>query len=118
MTDLSHLGGAVAVSGEQDGAQHDAWGGPRVPAHTRLLHRVWATDYVRLLADGDTGAAFNHLHRLRRQEPDADPWRLLELVAARALALAGDPSAPGAGVNVSAQLLAGGGAAGSEGGEQ
>ena len=116
MTDLSHLGGAVAAGVTEDGARSDNWGGPPVPARIGLFHRLWADQYVRLLADGDTGAAFRHLHRLRHEEPDADPWRLLEQVAKRALALS-TPDA-GNGVNVSPQSGDGTAAAGSEGGEQ
>lgn len=76
---------AVATGDTDDGARFDNWGGDRVPAVARTMHQVWAGEYVRLLAEGDTGAAFNHLHHLRYEEPEADPWRLLELVAKRAL---------------------------------
>lgn len=116
MADLTHLGSRVAGAGEQDGARFDGWGGAAVPAHVRAMHQHWAGEYARLLAEGDTGGAFSLLHRLRHSEPAADPWRLLELVARRAMAV----SAPdaGNGVNVSLQPGEGTAAAGSEGGER
>lgn len=86
---------AVATGNTDDGARFDNWGGATVPAATRTMHRVWAGEYVRLLAEGDTGAAFSHLHHLRYEEPDADPWRLLEHAVKRALAL-GDRPEPAA----------------------
>lgn len=85
---------AVATGATDDGARFDNWGGAAVPQIARTMHRVWAGEYVRLLSEGDTGAAFSHLHHLRYEEPDADPWRLLELVAKRALAAAPAAEAP------------------------
>jgi hypothetical protein len=85
---------AIATGDTDDGARFDNWGGDRVPAVTRIMHGVWAGEYVRLLSEGDTGAAFSHLHHLRHHEPDVDPWRLLEHAVTRALA--GTPSRGGA----------------------
>jgi hypothetical protein len=80
---------AVPVGPRADGAEHDGWGGAVVPAHVRTMHRIWAGEYVRLEAEDGAGAGLGLLHRLRYQEPDADPWRLLEQVTKQALALGG-----------------------------
>jgi hypothetical protein len=86
MTDLTHLRGAVAQTGERDdGARHDHWGGEAIPQHVRTMHEVWAAGYIGRLRAGDTGGAVTYLRALRFEEPDCDPWRLLEQVAAKAL---------------------------------
>lgn len=87
----------AALERQASGAQHDGWGGAAVPAFVRTMHRIWADEYVRLEAEGGAGAGFGLLHRLRYQEPDADPWRLLEQVATRALALGTPAGEDGAG---------------------
>jgi hypothetical protein len=102
MPDLTHLQGRVVTAGgDVDGGEHDGWGGPPIPAHVRTWHRLWAAEYLRRVESGDAGAAFNYLHDLRYGTPAAyvDPWRLVHLVAARAIEArsgGGDPG-PGAG---------------------
>lgn len=90
-----HLKQRLAVGDTDDGAQFNAWGGARVPAHVRVMHGVWAAQYADAIAEGDPGAAFSLLHRLRHQEPGVDPWWLLELAVKRVVAL-GDRPEPAA----------------------
>jgi hypothetical protein len=86
MADLTHLRGAVAQTGDRtDSAQHDHWGGEPIPRHVRVWHEMWAAEYVRHLASGDTGGAVTYLRSLRFEQPDCDVWRLIEQVAAAAL---------------------------------
>ena len=87
MADTTHMQGrlAVAAGDRADGARHDHWGGEPVPRHIRLWHESWAIEYVRRLAAGDTGAAVTYLRSVRFEQPDCDPWRLIEQVAAKAL---------------------------------
>ena len=54
----------------------------------------WTAEYVRLLEDGEAGAALMLLRRLRYDEPDVDPWDLVQLVAAGALVCAEIPVHP------------------------
>ncbi|MGO8891965.1 MAG: hypothetical protein ACLP8X_44535 [Streptosporangiaceae bacterium] len=104
---------AAAVA--EDGAQFDNWGGRPVPAHVRTMHQHWAGEYVRLFAEGDTGGTSPSCTACAtRSTPARGGWSSRSL-SGRWRSV---PRVPGNGVNVSAQLLAGDGAAGSEGGEQ
>lgn len=77
MADLTHLSGRVAASA----------GVPEGPeaARSRVLHDLWSGEYVRRLAS-DPGEARRYLHELQYETEGVDPWRLVELVAAKALA--------------------------------
>lgn len=88
MSDRTHLEGRHGITPEDipPGTEVDRWSGKRVPAHVRVLREAWAGEYVRLLAAGDAGGAFAYLRALQRDQPDADPWHLTELVAAKILA--------------------------------
>lgn len=50
----------------------------------RLMHEVWAGEYVRRLRSGDRGQAIAYLHQLRHNPPEGfDIWRFTEAVAGR-----------------------------------
>jgi hypothetical protein len=91
MADVTHLGGRVAVGDTDGGARFDNWGGRPVPREDRLLLELAAAEYVARLSRGETGAA--HLYLREQRQLGVDPWRLAEMVAARALAVPADHGA-------------------------
>ncbi len=79
MPDLTHLSGRVAVpEGTPESAE---------AIRSRALHEYYAAEYLRRLGSAEgPGAGIAYLGELRHRTEDADPWHLLELVAAKAVA--------------------------------
>jgi hypothetical protein len=80
VADLTHLTARVP-----DGQGNPAETERRHEADVSAIrHEVAARVYVAALADGDEGAAAQHLASLQH-DPGIDPWRFCAAVAARAL---------------------------------
>lgn len=82
MADLTHLGGRIAVPADAPETQE--------AITSRRLHEHYAAEYVRRLGGSEgPGAGIAYLGQLRHHTENIDPWRLLELVAAKAVARKG-----------------------------
>lgn len=79
MADLTHLCGRIAVPADAPETQE--------AITSRRLHEHYAAEYIRRLGGREgPGAGVAYLGELRHRTEGVDPWRLLELVAAKALA--------------------------------
>jgi hypothetical protein len=83
MAEVAHL--AVVVGDENHRARLEAEG------RARTFNELYASEYLDRVRRGEIGAARAYLGSLRHSS-GADPWVLLEVVAARVLAVGNEPA--------------------------